>query len=140
MITLKPKYRKLKTYSDFGVYILLLILSLVLLGTVTSCQKNEMALPNACGTMATIRDMRGLDGCGFVLELDNGEKLESVYTYGFCGTPPLPAPIIDQVTFADGKRVSIAFNVLPDRASICMVGKVVEITCISEAGDVDIEG
>lgn len=79
MITLKPKYRKLKTYSDLGIYILLLILSLVLLGTVTSCQKNEMTLPNACGTMATIRDLRGLNGGGFVLELDNGVKLEPVY-------------------------------------------------------------
>jgi hypothetical protein len=136
MITLKPKYRKLKTYSDLGLYILLLILSLVLLGTVTSCQKNEIALPDACGTMATIRDLRGLDGCGFVLELDNGEKLEPVYAYGWCGTPPLPAPVIDQVNFIDGKRVSIAYKVLPDRASICMAGKVVEITCISEVGDV----
>jgi hypothetical protein len=136
MITLKPKYhRKLKTYADLGVYILLLILSLVLLGTVTSCQKNELALPNACGTMATIKDLRGLDGCGFVLELDNGERLEPIYNYGFCGTPPLPAPTIDNVDFIDGKRVSIAYNVLPDRGSICMAGKVVEITCISESGD-----
>jgi hypothetical protein len=137
MNTLKPKYRKLRTYTDFGFYILLLLLSLLLLGTVTSCQKNEIALPNACGTMATIRDLRGLDGCGFVLELDNGERLEPVYDSGFCGTPPLPAPIIENVSFADGKRVSIAYKVLPDRASICMTGKIVEITCISETGTIE---
>jgi hypothetical protein len=134
MITLKPKYRRFKSYSDFGIYILLLLLSLALLGSVTSCQNNEIALPNSCGTMATIRDLRGLDGCGFVLELENGERLEPVYDLGFCGTPPLPAPTINNVNFADGKRVSIAYKVLPDRGSICMVGKVVEITCISEAG------
>jgi hypothetical protein len=134
MITLKPKYRKIKTYADLGLYALLLLLSLILLGTVTSCQKNEIPQPNACGTLATIRDLRGLDGCGFVLELENGERLEPVYDYGFCGTPPLPAPTIDKVNFADGKRVSIAYKVLPDRGSICMTGKVVEITCISEAG------
>jgi hypothetical protein len=136
MNTLKLKSRKLKAYTGFGMYILLLLLSLVLLGTVTSCQKNEIALPNACGTMATIRDLRGLDGCGFVLELDNGERLEPVYNYD-CGTPPLPAPTIDHVQFADGKRVSIAYNVLTDRVSICMVGKVVEITCISETGSAE---
>jgi hypothetical protein len=134
MITLKPKYRKIKSYTDFGLYILLLLLSLALLGTVTSCQKNDLASPNACGTMATIRDLRGLDGCGFVLELENGERLEPVYDYGWCATPPLPTPTIGDVEFADGKRVSIAYKVLPDRIGICMVGKIVEITCISEAG------
>lgn len=137
MITLKPKYhRKLKTYADLGVYILLLILSLVLLGTVTSCQKNELALPNVCGTMATIKDLRGLDGCGFVLELDNGERLEPVLRYG-CWDPSYQyTPNVDNVDFIEGKRVSIAYNVLPDRGSICMAGKVVEITCISETGDI----
>ncbi len=132
MFTQKTLYRKIKSYSDFGLYILLLLLSLALLSTVTSCQKNALPAPESCGTVATIKDMRGLDGCGFVLELDNGERLEPLYDYGFCATPPLPVPTIDKVTFADGKRVSIAYKVLPDRAGICMVGKIVEITCISE--------
>ena len=137
MITLKPKYRRLKTYTDFGVYILLLLLSLALLGTVTSCQKNDLALPNACGTLATIRDLRGLDGCGFVLELENGERLEPVLNSN-CWDPSYQyAPTIENVRFMDGKQVSIAYTVLPDRGSICMVGKVVEITCISEIGKAD---
>lgn len=131
MIT-KSKLRKMKSVADFGLYGLLLLLSLILLSFVTSCQKAELAPINSCGTLATIRNLRGLDGCGFVLELDNGEKLEPVYNYGFCGTPPLPAPVIDDVQFLDGKRVSIAYKELKDRGSICMVGKVVEITCISE--------
>jgi hypothetical protein len=132
MIIPKSKFRKMRSFADFGFYGLLLLLSLLLLSVVTSCQKAELAPVNSCGTLATIRDLRGLDGCGFILELDNGEKLEPVYDYGFCGTPPLPTPVINDIQFLDGKRVSIAYKELKDRSSICMVGKVVEITCISE--------
>lgn len=131
MITLKSRLRKMKPLADYGFYAFLLLLSLLLLSAVTSCQKSEIVPKQTCGTLATIRDLRGLDGCGFVLELDNGERLEPVYDYGFCGTPPLPAPVIDDVQFIDGKRVSIAYTERPDLGSICMVGKVVEITCIS---------
>lgn len=132
MITSKSKLRKMRYLADFGLYALLLLLSLLLLSAVTSCQKNEVSPATSCGTFATIRDMSGLDGCGFVLELDNGEKLEPVYDYGWCGTPPLPAPVIDNVQFLDGKRVTIAYKELTDKVGICMAGKVVEITCISE--------
>ncbi len=133
MFTLKSKPSVRKTIIDHSLYCLLLLLSLILLSAVTSCQHHELPQANACGIFATIKDLRGLDGCGFILELDNGEKLEPVYSTGWCGTPPLPAPAIENIQFIDGKRVSVSYKELEDRVSICMVGKVVEITCISEA-------
>lgn len=132
MITLKGKSSVRRTIIAYSLYCLLLLLSLILLSAVTSCQHNELPQANACGTFATIRDLRGLDGCGIVLELDNGEKLEPLYNASWCGTPPLPPPTIENIALMDGKRVSISYKELTDRVSICMVGKVVEITCISE--------
>lgn len=135
MITTKSRLRKIKSLADYGIYGLLLLLSLILLSAVTSCQRSEVIPEQHCGILATIRDLRGLDGCGYVLELDNGERLQPIYEYGFCGTPPLPAPIINDVQFSDGKRVSIAYKEIPDQGGICMVGKIVEITCISVVTD-----
>lgn len=122
----------MKYMADFGLYGLLLLLSLILLSAVTSCQRSEVLPEQSCGTLATIRDLRGLDGCGFVLELENGERLEPVYDYGFCGTPPLPAPVINDVQFTDGMRVSITYKEVTDKGGICMAGKLVEVTCISK--------
>jgi hypothetical protein len=88
MITQKTLYRKIKPYSDYGLYVLLLLLSLILLSTVTSCQNNNLSSPNTSGTPPAIKDLRKQDGCGFVLEPEIGEPLESLYAYVLCGTPP----------------------------------------------------
>jgi hypothetical protein len=34
----------------------------------------------ACSTLATVHDLRGLDGCGFVFELADGKRLEPQIT------------------------------------------------------------
>lgn len=67
MLTLKKNSRKFRTFADHGWYALLLLLSLILLSAVTSCQRNEVRLSGNYDTFATIRDLRGLDGCEFVL-------------------------------------------------------------------------
>lgn len=136
MITLKGKSKQTKSFLDHSIYVLLLLLSLLLLSTVTSCQKEEVSL-NECGTYATIRDLRGLDGCSFVLELDNGERLEPIIKNQWCGTTPVPPPAIGDLELLDGKRVTVAYKVLPEMGSICMVGKVVEVTCIKEVIEKD---
>ena len=69
----------------------------------------------------TVVDYTGLDGCGFIIELDNGEKLEpAVYPEGF--------------QFYDCQRVVVEYEVMSDAASICMVGDIVEITSIQNLG------
>lgn len=101
----------------------------------SNCENED--LNGVCDTPATIRDLTGLDGCGFVFELENGTKLEPVWPGAWCGTPPLPKEITDNplynFEFVDGKKVFI--NYVPaESASICMVGPQIKVTCIREAG------
>jgi hypothetical protein len=88
-----------------------------------------------CNTPATVRDLTGLDGCGFVFELEDGNRLEPLRIL-YCGTPSAPNetkdnPLLD-FEFVDGKKVMINYEILPNYGSICMVGPIVKIKCISE--------
>jgi hypothetical protein len=110
-------------------YALLFVLSLFMLGSVTSCtDKTGLPEDNNCGVKATVKDLTGLDGCGYVLELENGERLE----------PSLDSasatPSIKGVTLQDGMKVTVAYQELKDRGSICMAGKIVEVTCLTQVG------
>lgn len=97
----------------------------------------EQLMRTTCedGVLATVRDLTGLDGCGFVFELVDGTKLEP-QMLGYCGTPPLPKEVTENPLYdfewVDGKKVRIVFEEITDAASICMVGKIVKITCIEE--------
>jgi hypothetical protein len=88
-----------------------------------------------CSVPATVRDLTGLDGCGWVFELSDGKRLEPERVVFFCGTPPLPKEVTEDPLYnfewADGKTVYISYLEL-DAGSICMVGPVVKITCISD--------
>lgn len=78
---------------------------------------------NACGSdavKATIKDFTGLDGCGWVLVLEDDTRLEPLNLVGQTVAP------------ADGKKVWLRYKVANNSASICMVGEMVEITCIGE--------
>jgi hypothetical protein len=97
---------------------------------------------NTCnpGTLATVKDLTGLDGCGFVFELADGTRLEP-QMWGYCGTPPLPKEVTENplynFQFVDGKKVRIGYEEVKDAASICMVGKIVKITCIEEINSIE---
>ncbi|MBD2722438.1 hypothetical protein [Hymenobacter armeniacus] len=103
-----------------------------LLGVVllTNCKKDDTepddrivvcyGFPGACDTPATVRDLSGLDGCGKVLELANGKRLEPR------GTAWTSFPS------ANGQHVIIGY-VPSGSASICLVGQPAEITCIQSA-------
>ncbi len=69
------------------------------------------------GEKGVLKDLTGLDGCGFVIDLEDGRRIEPL------GFPEGFTPI-------DGKGVRVAFQ-LVDQASICMSGEIVEIACIS---------
>ena len=111
-------------------YFILILLAVSACGdeTITSCE-----------TRATVRDLTGLDGCGFVFELVDGTRLEPI-RMGYCGTPPLSKeitgdPLFD-FEFVDGKDVFISYE-LSQSPSICMVGPTVKITCITELSAAD---
>ncbi len=83
---------------------------------------------------ATVRYLTGLDDCGFVFELEDGNKIIPLRLY-FCGTPPLPTEVIDDpllnFVFEDGKKVKIGFQEIETgMVTTCMVGKLAKITCI----------
>lgn len=108
----------------------LLVLILVI---VSACSKEKITTSN-CSVEATVRDLTGLDGCGYVFELNDGKKLEPQILM-YCGTMPLSPEVTNDplynFQFVDGKRVKISYEQV-EGASICMVGPMVKITCLTE--------
>jgi len=72
------------------------------------------------GENAVLRDYTGLDGCRWVFELEDGQRLEPINLHEY------------DFELTDGQKVKITFTEAPDMMSICMVGKMVNITCISK--------
>jgi hypothetical protein len=111
--------------------------SILLFVSLTACDPDiDKSVPCVEAVPATVRDLQGLDGCGFVFELNDGTRLEPL-RLAFCGTPPLPKEITENplynFEFVDGKHVVIGYETQTDYGSYCMVGPVVKITCITEA-------
>ncbi len=105
---------------------IIISISLILLFTnFSGCEKED---PLISGEVeGIVKDYTGLDGCGFIIELTNGEKLE-------------PAQMADTgFVFYDGQRVVLTYTELTDMASICMVGKIVRIETIRETGCMKIQ-
>jgi hypothetical protein len=122
---------------------LLSVFTLAGLLYLTACDNNPAS--NNCnpGTLATVKDLTGLGGCGYVFELEDGTYLEPVRSpLGFCGTPPIPKEITEDPLYnfelIPGMKVRIGYEEATDMASICMAGKMVRIKCI-EAVSVTIE-
>jgi hypothetical protein len=105
----------------------------VLCVSMLACQ--EEPITKNCGTPATVRDLTGLDGCGFIFELADGSRLEP-QMFGYCGTPPLPKEVTENPLYnfqwTDGKQVKIGYEEVTNAVSICMAGKIVKITCLEE--------
>lgn len=66
-----------------------------------------------------VKDYTGLDGCGFVIELNSGEILEPAFVHD------------TTFVFHDNQKVWLSYKPL-SAASICMVGEIVEVLCINE--------
>ena len=92
---------------------LVIVISTSLL--IFSC--NRTSCENA--QAATIVDYTGLDGCGLVIKLQNGEVLEPINLHDFNITP------------TDGMKVWVKYHEV-GLASICMVGPTVEINCLAK--------
>jgi hypothetical protein len=100
-----------------------------------SCEESfDSVVPCHEGVEATVRNLTGLDGCGFIFELENGAKLEPLRQL-YCGTPPLPKEVTEDPLFdfewVNGKKVRIGYEETK-ALSICMAGPVVKITCLTE--------
>lgn len=90
-----------------------------------------------CSFAGTIKDLTGLDGCGYVIELDNGAVLEPVRRF-WCGTGLTDEQLAEMekqnafwlFPIEDGLRVSVGYESTENFGSICMAGEIVTITCI----------
>jgi hypothetical protein len=109
-----------------------LILLLFLSTLVISCKQD---LDTPCSAIAVVRDLTGLDGCGYLFELEDGTRLIPVVQF-YCGTPPIPKEMKEDplynFDYVDGKKVSISYEQVHAQANICMAGTMVKITCLSE--------
>jgi hypothetical protein len=119
---------------DYYPYMRKTTLAIAFFSFLFSCKKEEVNTANKCNTFATVKDLTGLDGCGFVFELQDGTRLEPI-RMGYCGTPPLGEEITQDplynFVFEEGKKVKISYEEKP-AGSICMVGPTVKITCLEE--------
>jgi hypothetical protein len=124
MLRLSTKQkREVYSISNLLLHLIIFIALLISLNSCGLINREEEVEPATCNTFATLKDLRGLDGCGFVLVLDDGQRLEF----------ELQTPRVN-FNLADGKRVKVSYKE-STRPSICMVGKTVEITCISEVNE-----
>tara|TARA_B110000285_G_C14534868_1_gene342389 strand:+ start:158 stop:466 length:309 start_codon:yes stop_codon:yes gene_type:complete len=81
-----------------------------------ACNKNKCA----DSVKAELKDLTGLDGCGFVVELENGSKLEPLNLSNF------------DIELKDGKKVWVSYHLTNIFiGTTCMVGDIVEIDCIA---------
>jgi PKD repeat protein len=106
-------------FNESGTYNVCLEISTYNNCTSTYCDTLFVGTVPYCSLTGTVVDYTGLDGCGLVIELDNGERLE-------------PAEIVPNFVLKAGQRVRLSYTELRDWASICMVGRIVRIDCITE--------
>ncbi len=95
-------------------------LTLALVAALFGCKTKPASSNNKCQTVGTVVDYDGLDGCGYLIKLQDGK-------------------LLNPIKFPDGFQAhheqSIRFNykVLKNMASICMAeNEIVEITCIED--------
>lgn len=101
------------------MYKYLILISCFFLVTASKCSDKKGN--SYCTEMGTLKDFTGLDGCNFLIVLDNGDKLQ---------------PIIQDadIELKDGQRIKFGYTEIVDQMSICMAGKMVEILCIEFIG------
>ena len=97
------------------ISIAFIIISLFLL----SCE-NKKETTNKCenSQKGILKNLTGLDGCGWIIQLSDGTKLEPINIDDF------------GIELLENKSVCIQYHERTDLGSYCMVGKVVEIDFI----------
>jgi PKD repeat protein len=105
-------------YASEGKYLVCLTIGTVDSCSSTYCDTLVIKPENYCSLTGVVIDKTGLDGCGLLIQLDNGEVLEPV--------------IMPDFKLRPGQRVKLAYTELTNVASICMAGKIVRIDCIEE--------
>ncbi|MFZ5973032.1 MAG: hypothetical protein ACOYXA_15700 [Bacteroidota bacterium] len=102
----------------------------LLMAGLLRCETTEVitCFPTDCNQLATVVDLTGLDGCGSVLELVDGTRLEPERRTYIQPPKPEEDPLY-HFELKVGDKVKISYRE-SDMGSVCMAGKVVFITCI----------
>ncbi len=116
-------------------------LAFLIVTSIFACGPEDINPDAICTNLATVEDFTGLDGCGFLFKLDNGDYLQPIISnIGWCGTPPLPESYYENplanFELKAGQRVRLGYEAIEDYGTICINGKAANITClelISEA-------
>ena len=92
-----------------------------------------------CGTIcpyeATVKDLSGLDGCGFVLEMKDGSRLIPQRLTYIQPPDSLQDPGY-YFNFKHDQRVCFGYREV-EGVDVCMAGNLVFLTCIAEMGTSD---
>ncbi len=97
-------------------FLALICLNLMFLGCKT---KQQTGSGSACDTKGTFVDRTGLDGCTFLIKLEDGRLLLPIYDANPDFQPK------------DGLKVRLAFTAEEDYVSICMAENLAgKITCL----------
>lgn len=103
---------------------LLLLLLVITLGCSTQKETQNKVLTD-CNTTATVKDFTGMDGCKFLLIVENGDK----WKVGSKGDL--------KWRYEDGQKIKFGYREIENMASVCMMEKkMIELTCI-ELADTD---
>ena len=88
-----------------------------------SCVNTRKAIECPNSQEAKLINMKGLDGCSWMIELENGNKLNPINLDDF------------NVELIDNKKLMIGYTVKNDKSGICMAGEIIEINCITEVAN-----
>ena len=69
---------------------------------------------------AQLVNLHGLDGCGWAIQLESGQKLEPLNLKEF------------NIEKKENKKVWITYENAVGYASICMIGPMIKIKCLSD--------
>jgi hypothetical protein len=75
--------------------------------------------PGQPATEVLLVDLTGLDGCGWIFQLDNSERLEPTNLHDF------------KVELVDSTRYAITYEMSPN-GSYCMVGDIIILQTIDQ--------
>jgi len=105
----------------------------VLLTSLFKCNRSEKTaeyVPVGCSEMASVVDFTGLDGCGLMLVLDDGTRLNPEKRV-YIQAPKREDDPLYYFTLVAGEKVKIAYKETSGMDA-CMAGKIVFITCITK--------
>lgn len=87
------------------------------------CKTRRQPAGDNCEVLGAVKDFSKLDGCGLLIELENGDLLN-------------PVRVPEGLKLEAGQTIRFSYKVLEDMMSVCMREKAaVEITCLKIVGE-----